>query len=485
MPQSVLSRRARLAGVHGTRPSGLLLVVLAASVVAAIATLVLASNPLPALILLAVPLSLLLAGPELLVVTLLLAGVGVVPYVNANRYVGSIPIWLFCFAAAAGIIVFSWCARRASRREQWPLTGNGLLALVALLLAYTIHRLLSASPGDIPSTTATFLIFPVAALVVYLWLSHAEASENLRRLVPLIGIAVGAWAIAYILASTGACPKCSSYVASYQSNSGLFGPTSRLYTAGGAVIVVSAYVALALLLRRRRSIPIVVLTGLCLTFVVVQAGRAQYLSFIVGAIVLLGWFLRRSKAAGRLFVVLAVGITAYAIVVSPVGHRVVTGYQDLVQGSGTPGYRVSLVHEYDQNWSVFGTGVSSSIIDQGFNTDLGIPNSFLVIGFVGASIELLVLLAAMIRGLRAGSPLGAALAAVFAMVLASRATLPSIEFGPTALLMGLAVGVTAALPVPRAGAMRARRRRAPVRRRPAPHMEAVPEPAPAALVPPA
>ena len=139
----------------------------------------------------------------------------------------------------------------------------------------------------------------------------------------------------------------------------------------------------------------------------------------------------------------------YVAVTSPVGQHIVTGVQGLSNGSGTGGYRVQIAQQYSKYWTFLGGGITLQNLDLGYNVDLGIPNTILVLGFLGAGSRCCLLLAAVGRGLLAKSTVGIAFAAVIVMVLLARPTLPFLETGPGAVAYGMTLGAIAALYLPR------------------------------------
>jgi hypothetical protein len=57
----------------------------------------------------------------------------------------------------------------------------------------------------------------------------------------------------------------------------------------------------------------------------------------------------------------------------------------------------------------------------------------------------MILVGAIVRGLRIGGAVGTALAAAFVFVLVGRPSLPLLEYGPSALGYGLLLGCVCAL----------------------------------------
>jgi hypothetical protein len=191
------------------------------------------------------------------------------------------------------------------------------------------------------------------------------------------------------------------------------------------------------------------LTALGLASIALQGFRAQYVALLCGMLVLLAWRLGELER-GRRGLLLGLAVVAFAgFLVSPVGQRALTSYGELRASSGNVGYRLRLIEETSQGWSVFGAGVSAGVIPQDVTFDLGVPNTLIALGFVGAGLQLALLAAGFLRSLSAQTLAGATLAAIFALEIVARPSLPELESGPGALTAGVAVGFACALSVRR------------------------------------
>jgi hypothetical protein len=215
--------------------------------------------------------------------------------------------------------------------------------------------------------------------------------------------------------------------------------------------VVLMLFALAALVRRPRPW----LAGLVLlgaTVVLLGGSRANYFAVFGGALLILGWTFRNVGTLARVLIVAALLVTTLAVVTSPIGQRAGSSYQELKLGSGTGGYRLALLEQTRPSWSMLGRGSSRSTLQAGFTADLGVPNTFLTLGYVGGALQFLVLGLALVRSLRARVTAGVGIAGVMTMVLLSRGSLPVLESGTSALTIGILVGVAAAFVIPRAPA---------------------------------
>ena len=388
-----------------------------------------------------------LVGPELVITVLGFAAFGFVPYVDPDKFVaGNLPIWTVAFGAAAALVLLTWAAREATARSPTSFRPSIVLALVIALAGYTVLRFGASEPLVHPSTTARLAAFAPAALVGYVLFSQPKALAGLRRVLPLVVAVLAFWAVAYIASSTGHCGPCVDLVQSRSEREGLSGEASRLYTAGQESFLGFALIALAVTLARASPLWIG-LAALGVMNVAVQASRGQYIAFSAAVLLLLGWKFRRSGATGKVALVLVTALAVVAIGTSAVGDRALSGYQELQQSSGNAGYRLSLIQEASEGWTMLGDGLAGRTRDLGFNFDLGLPNTLIALGYFGAALQVAVLATAIARGVTAGGTLGLGLAAVLTLVLVGRPSLPFLEYGPSALAYGLAVGAVCALPV--------------------------------------
>jgi hypothetical protein len=98
-------------------------------------------------------------------------------------------------------------------------------------------------------------------------------------------------------------------------------------------------------------------------------------------------------------------------------------YEDVSTGTGTGGYRIALVQQISESWALLVAGVSARTLRLGVNEDLGLSNTFVVVGFVGGALQIAALLLALVRRLRARSLAGATIAPDFLTLLVTRASL--------------------------------------------------------------
>jgi hypothetical protein len=393
---------------------------------------------------------LVLLGPEVVIALALLAAAGLVPFVDTTDALFSdVRAYFFFFWVAVLTMLASWSARVLAGRRSWPIQANTLLIAVLVELGYVGLVMAASDPLAQPKLAAPFVEFPLIAVATYLWLSHVDAIDGVKRALPLVVAIATAWAVAYMGAAVtaGGCGHCTAAVSSHLSGEGLLGPGSRVYTGGQNSLLALVLVAFGQALRRQTPLTLGLAT-LGLACVAFQGSRAQYFGVIAGMVVLIAWKLRGSTVAGRVFLVAATLAAFVAILNSPVGERALTAYEDVNTRTGTGGYRISLAEEASDNWSLFGAGVTTRTLDLGVSEDLGLSNTFIVVGFVGGALQLAVLLLAFVRGLRARTLAGATIASIFLMVLVTRASLPLMELGHSAITYGAAVGLAAWLAVP-------------------------------------
>jgi hypothetical protein len=430
--------------VRGRVPPAALLVGAAAllSLVAAVAV-----RDLPPAVVLGVPVvgALALTGIETLIVIVWLTCFGLMPFVDASRTVGSVPIYVLTFVVGCGLMVLAWGMRRIAARPAVRLRMTPVLAVVLVLLLYTFLRLADGRPQDVPSLSAPFLMFPVAAVVGVLWIQHPDALQGVRKVLPFIYVVLLIWCVAYVAGATGHCAGCETLVRANSARQGLLGGASRLFTDGQNTMLAFLLAAVAVSLRRR-SWAAILLAGVAAAAVALQASRAQYAGILVGVVVLLWWRFRFSTTRGRIFLVVLAAVALVLLITSPVGQRGLSAFSDLSQRSGNGGYRLGLLSTQAQHFSVFGTSVDISSLNLGINFDLGISNTVIVLGWVGAALQVIVIALAFWAGARTGGMVGMTIAAIAAMLLATRFSLPLIEGGPSAAAYGLVVGLAAALP---------------------------------------
>jgi hypothetical protein len=377
-----------------------------------------------------------------LIVVAVLAATGFMPFLDATATAaGSVKVYFLCFAIAVGTMLATWSARVLAGRPSWPVRPNQLIGVLLVYLVYVVLALGATQPLAEPTVAAPFIEFPVMAIATYLWLSHQDAMDGLKRLIPFIVLVVAVWAIAFAIGTPG-CGGCRSYVSSNLSHDGLFGNNSRLYAPGQYTLLALVLVAFGQALRRPSPLT-VSLTVLGMTCVAFQYFRIQYLGILTGMLVLIVWRLREARAGARLLAIGAGAVVLVTLIVSPIGSRASSAYDELSSRTGTGGYRIALIEDISDHWTVLGTGVTSETISLGFNQDIGMSNTLLVLGFAGGAIQLVVLGAGFVAGIRARSLAGATLAAIFAMVIVTRPSLALMELGHSPIAYGAAVGIAA------------------------------------------
>ncbi|HEX5763369.1 MAG TPA: hypothetical protein VFY04_09640 [Solirubrobacterales bacterium] len=383
-------------------------------------------------------------GIEALIVLSLLGACGLLPFVNPNDFVAAdVKVYAFLFLLAFGGMLIAWASRELAGRENWPLPVNSLSIGLVACLAYVLLTAMSSQPTEVPALTTPFFILPLSGLATILWLSHGEALQGLRRVAPLAIAIVVAWALAYDAGAAG-CASCQEWVGTELSKTGLLGSGSRLYTSGQnsflALFLVSF--AYALLRPSRTAVAIAVLGGVTIAL---QASRAQYLAVLAGMLVLLAWRLGQLPSGGRLALVAVSVLVMVAVIESPVGDQAVSAYTDLQRGRGTGVYRIHLINTTKEYWTTFGQGFSLRTLELGFDVDLGLPNTLLVLGYAGGVLQLFLLAVGIWRGLRARTAVGAVIAAMLVMVLVARPSLPLLEYGHSAAMYGAILGFAASL----------------------------------------
>lgn len=387
-------------------------------------------------------------GLELLIGLTILAGAGLMPFLDASdNIVPQFKLYFISFIVASAAMLATWALREMAGRPAFALRWNPVLLAALIMACYVALALAATDPLAQPSLAAPYLQFPAMALVTYLWLSHPDALRGVRRALPIILAFVVVWELMYIGGAAG-CVPCAGYVSADATNDGLLGEGSRLYAPGTFSLLIFAVISVAMAFRR--ATPLTVgFSLLSLATVAFMSSRAQYFALVAGLLVLIVWRLRNSRAGGRIALLAAVAVVAFAVASTPVGARAVAGYEDASAGSGTAGYRLSLVDRSRENWSILGAGITERTISLGVNEDLGLPNTLIVLGIVGAVLQIGLLLLAFVRGLSAGTLAGATLAAIFLTALVARPSLPIIELGHSSITFGAAVGAAAWLSLTR------------------------------------
>jgi hypothetical protein len=383
-----------------------------------------------------------LLGPELLIAVSLLGAAGLLPFVDPTHSVGpDVKGYFIFFSIAVATMLLTWGARAMAGRPGFALKPNLLLAVLLGNVAYLGLVMAASDPLAQPTLSAPFAEFSVMAVATYLWLSHEDAIEGIKRVLPFVVAIVVFWTIAYVVGAAG-CGGCRDAVSSNLFNEGLLGADSRLHTPGQNSLLALVLVAFGQALRRPAPLT-VSLAALGLLCISLQASRAQYFGIAAGMVVLIAWRLRESRASGKLVLGVLAVAGFLALASSPVGEHALTGYEDLRAGTGTAGYRLGLIDRASDNWSLLGKGVTDETLDLGVDFDLGISNTFIVLGFAGGALQLALLALAVIWGLRARTPAGATIAAIFVMVLVTRPNLPLMELGHSAVTYGAAIGFAA------------------------------------------
>jgi hypothetical protein len=385
-------------------------------------------------------------GIEVLIVLGYLGAVGLLPFVDPGIFVlPGVKGYAFFFLIALGGMIAAWFARTFSGRASYPLPVNAMSLGLLLLLSYVVLAALASSPNQVPALAVPFALLPLAGLGTILWLSHEDALEGLQRALPIIVAIVAAWAVAYVLGSAG-CGPCRAWVGTGISNEGLIGPDSRLYTAGQNSFIGLFLVAVAYALARPGRIPVALVTlgGLAIAL---QASRAQYAAVLAGAAVLIVWKLGQLRIGGRIVLGATAVLALATLLTSPVGQRAFSAYEDLQAGKGTGTYRLELLSETAQYWTVFGQGFFPHTLDLGYDVDLGIPNTLLVLGYAGAAIQVGLISIGIWRGLANRTVVGASVAAILLAVLVARPSLPLLEYGHSAVTYGVTLGVAAVMAV--------------------------------------
>lgn len=420
------------------------------------------SSPAPLAALLVVVLAIALVGTERVIAVGLLLGCGLLPFLQpANVAAGGFPYWLLGFVLAAGLMVGMFVARLLADEPIARVQPSLLLWLALVLLVFSTLRMAQSSPFDVKSAAAPFVVFPLAVIVTFLWLLHERTLEMAQRTLPIVVAVVGAWTVMYIFGSTGKCAPCSQWVGTLSTGEGLLGPTSRLYTWGQQAQLGFVLLAVACAMRRPTRFW-VVLAGLGLLSILLENSRAQEVAVFGGLIVLLIWRLYHLPVVTKVLTAALFGLAAYAVISSSIGAHIVSGYQGLSEGTGTGSYRLNLLDAMRPHWTWLGQGVSFQSLDLGYDIDLGVPNTILIIGYLGAALQIGLLAAGVGRALLARSSVGVALASVLVMVLLARPSLPFLETGMGAVAYGVALGVVASLYVRSAAERRQEREQEPV-----------------------
>lgn len=393
-------------------------------------------------------------GIEGLIVVSLLGACGLLPFADPNDFAtGNVKLYALLFGVGAGAMVVAYSTRVIARRARWPFPLNAVSVGLILLLAYIAVVALASSPKEVPALATPFFILPLSGLATILWLSHDDAQSGLRRALPLAIAIVVAWALAYDAGAAG-CGPCREWVGTGLTNDGLLGAGSRLYTSGQNSFLALFLIAFAYSLRRPGALAYS-LVGLGALTIALQGSRAQYVAVLVGVALLVVWKMSQLRVSGRVALVAVSALALLALAGSPAGERAATAYTELRQNSGTGGYRIGLVERTKDNWTPLGQGFSTETLELGFDVDLGLPNTLLVLGYVGAAIQLALLGFGIMRGFAARTLAGMTVAAILVMVLVARPTLPLLEYGHSAVMYGAVLGFAALLVAARGARQRA------------------------------
>lgn len=383
-------------------------------------------------------------GVEGLIGVSLLGACGLLPFTDPNDFAaGNVKVYALLFGIGAGTMLVAYSTRVIARKPRWPFPVNAVSVGLIVLLAYVAMVALASSPKEVPALTTPFFILPLSGLATALWLCHEDADAGLRRALPLLVAIIAAWAIAYDAGAAG-CGPCREWVGTGFTNDGLLGPDSRLYTSGQNSFLALFLVAFAYSLARPGALSFS-LVGLGALTIALQGSRAQYIAVLIGAGLLLTWKLSQLRVSGRIALVAAAALALLAVAGSPAGDRAATTYTELRQGSGTGGYRIGLIERTKDDWTPLGQGFSTETLERGFDIDLGLPNTLLVLGYAGAAIQLALLGFGIVRGVAARTLAGMAVAAILVMVLIARPTLPLLEYGHSSVMYGAVLGFAALL----------------------------------------
>lgn len=416
------------------------------------------ANPMLVLGLAAIAALTAIFGIEALIVVSFLGACGLLPFVNPNDLVvGQIKVYALLFMVGLMTMLLAWALREVMGKERWPLPANSVSLGLLALLAYVLIIGFSSEPTQVPALAVPFFILPLFGLAVILWLRHPEALEGLNRMLPLAVVIVAAWAIAYDAGAAG-CGTCQNWVGTELTKVGLLGSSSRLYTSGQNSFLAFFLIAFAFSLYRpgRTITAFVALGGLTIAL---QNSRAQYIAVFAGILVLLVWKLRQLPSGGRVALILLSALGIVVLIVSPVGQHAVSVYTELQHEQGTGTYRLQLIHTTSQYWTVFGQGFSARSLGLGVDVDLGLPNTLLILGYLGAALQLFLLAMGIWRGMKADTIAGVTIAAILTMVLFARPSLPLLEYGHSAVMYGAVLGCAAVVAVPATTVARARQAR--------------------------
>lgn len=446
MPPAVPTSRPRSAAARLAQAPDLVLLG-AAACLAVLLAAALIGAPMLALVAVAAMVLAAALGVEALIVVCFLGACGLLPYVDPQDFVvDSVKVYALLFAAGAGLMLVVYSTRILTRKSRWPFAVNALSAGLVVLLAYVVLVGLASHPLEVPALSTPFFILPISALATLLWLSHEDAIEGLIRAVPLVVGIVAAWALVYDAGAAG-CGTCRDWVGADLVKEGLLGDDSRLYTSGQNSFLGLFLIAFAWMLVRPSALTYS-LVGLGALTIALQTSRAQYLAVMLGVAVLLAWKMGQLRV-GRRTVLIAVSILALiALASSPAGDRAASVYTDLQSGTGTGAYRIERIEATSGAWTVFGQGFSNKTLELGYDIDLGLPNTLLVLGYVGAFLQILLLGLGIWRGMAARTIVGTTIAAILLMVLLARPSLPLLEYGHASVLYGAVLGFAAALGLP-------------------------------------
>ena len=338
--------------------------------------------------------------------------------------------------------------RSIARAPAWPLEPRSWPSRSVVMFAYVAERLAASSPFEIPSLTANIAAFAVVPPVpgsgsptrgsrtASAGPSRFRASG--RRLVRCVGGGVRPGLLAV--------RRCRGLHAAGRRGA-RDAAALRVRRVAAQVIVL---LALAWLVWRP-SLWLVGLIVLGTTVVILGGSRAALLRLGGRRAAHPRLDVPQRRHAVAPVIVASLVIVTLAVVTSPIGARAGSSYQELSLGSGTGGYRLALLEQTRPSWSVLGLGSSRATLEPGFTADLGVPNTFLALGFVGGALQFLVLGLALLRcSAIARVTAGVGIAGVMARrssCLAAR--FPCLESGPSAVSIGVLVGAAAALMVPR------------------------------------
>lgn len=417
----------------------------AAACIAIVLAAILAKSPAIAIALVGVVIFVSALGIDALIVVTFLGAIGMLPFVNPESAVsGNLKLYAV-FGVLTIILMFAaYLGRGLAGKRAYRLPLNLVSIGVVTMLFWVILVGIGSHPVEARALSVPFFILPLAGVAVMFWLSQDDALVGLYKMLPLVVVVAVLWALNYDAGAAG-CNICRHWVGTGLVNKGILGPDSRLYTAGQNSFLGLFLIWFAYTLHRPSpgTIAATLLGAITIGF---QDSRMQYIAVGAGMVVLLIWEMGQLRPGRRVMLLILCGLVLLAIIDSPFGSRAISAYTEFNEGVGTGVYRLKLIENTAHSWTLLGQGFSKATVAKGFDIDLGLPNTLLVLGYVGAFLQLLLLCAGIWRGMAAHSLIGATVASVLLMVLISRPSLPLIEYGHSAMMYGAVLGFAVWLP---------------------------------------